>query len=133
MNDLDGHLSFWICCLWIPPLISSWPDLQTQHNISRLQIFYKAFHNQIPLSISTNYPEKPGNIISCFQQHLQHHTKKTFSRTVQEWNSLPQFLIELDGRLMEDSLKTHFLFQITERLILEDSFSISNYCTNVNV
>ena len=33
----------------------SWPELKTRHKISRLQTFYKALHNQIPLSIPSNY------------------------------------------------------------------------------
>ena len=33
----------------------SWPELKTRRKISRLQTFYKVLHNQIPLSIPSNY------------------------------------------------------------------------------
>ena len=95
----------------------SWPELKTRCKISRLQTFYKALHNQIPLSILFQWPEKPGNIISTISYSLQHLlqlTKKVFSRTAQDWNLLPQFLIDLND---------------------SDSFSVnvSNYCSNVHV
>ena len=33
----------------------SWPELKTRRKISRLQTFYNVLHNQIPLSIPSNY------------------------------------------------------------------------------
>ena len=81
----------------------SWPDLQTRRKISRLQTFYKTLHNDIPISIPANYLPMTRE---TRQYHLHHlilptvstsaYLKSFFSRTVQEWNSLPQFIIDLD-------------------------------------
>ena len=81
----------------------SWPELQTRRKIARLQTFYKALHNDIPISLPANY--FPMNRET--RQYHQHHfilpltsttayQKSFFSRTVQEWNYLPQSYIDLD-------------------------------------
>ena len=73
-------------------------------------MFYKAFHKQIFASIPINYLPMTRET----KQYHQHHfilpttpttcyqIKKLFSNTVQEWNLLPQFLIDLNDL-------THFL------------------------
>ena len=91
----------------------SWPELKTRRKISRLQTFYKALHNQIPLS---NYLPMTRETRQYHQYHFILPTTSTtayqksfFSRTAQDWNSLPQFLIDSDSF----------------------SVNVSNYCSNV--
>ena len=91
------------------------------HKISRLQTFYKALHNQIPLSILTNHLPMTRDT-RHYHQHpfilpttsTTAYQKSYFSRTAQDWNSLPKFIINLNDF---------------------DSFSVnvSNYCNNVHV
>ena len=97
----------------------SWPELKTRRKISRLQTFYKALHNQIPLSIPSNCLPMTRE---TRQYHQYHFILPTASTTVYQkvfspssrLNSLPQLLIDLND---------------------SDSFSVnvSNYCSNVHV
>ena len=81
----------------------SWPKLQTRCKISRLQIFHKILHNDIPISIPSNYLPMARETRQFHQHHFilplsstTAYQRSFFSRTVQEWNSLPQSFIDLN-------------------------------------
>ena len=48
----------------------SWPKLQTRRKISRLQIFHKILHNDIPISIPSNYLPMARETRQFHQHHF---------------------------------------------------------------
>ena len=79
----------------------SWPELQTRRKISRLLTFYKILHCQLPISIPPYYLPMTRDTRQYHQHHFILPTVSTtsylngfFSRTAEEWNLLPQFIID---------------------------------------
>ena len=75
----------------VPSIIQhfSWPEFLdykhfTKHSTTK---FLYLSCNYLPMTIETRQYHQHHFIL---QQHLQHHFKKLFSRTIQEWNPLCQ-------------------------------------------
>ena len=83
----------------------SWPTLMLCRRISRLNILYKAIHQQLSLTIPSYY--LPPTIKSTRQYHPLHfvlpcssttsHQHNYFTRTIKDWNSLPTAIIETNS------------------------------------
>ena len=93
----------------------SWPELQTRRKISRLQTFHKILHNDIPISIPSNYLPMTRETRQFHHHHFilpltstTAYQKSFFSRTVQEWNSLPQSFIDLDFDSFSTNISSYY-------------------------
>ena len=80
----------------------SWPTLQTHHKLSRLQTFHKVFYQQISLTIPPYYLPTSRSTRQYHPLHyiLPHvsttaHQNSYFSKTNNDWNSLPVDIIEV--------------------------------------
>ena len=80
----------------------SWPTLQTRRKLSRLQTLHKVFYQQISLTIPPYYLPTSRSMRQHHPLHyiLPHvsttaHQNSYFSKTINDWNSLPVDLIEV--------------------------------------
>ena len=80
----------------------SWPTLQTRRKLSRLQTLHKIFYQQISLTIPPYYLPTSRSTRQYHPLHyiLPHvsttaHQNSYFSRTINDWNSLPVNLVEV--------------------------------------
>jgi len=88
----------------------SWPTLQFRRKLSRLQTLHKILYQQISLTIPPYYLPTSR---STRQYHPLHyvlpqvsttaHQKSYFPRTINDWNMLPVYLIEITDN---DTFKT---------------------------
>ena len=74
-----------------------------------------ALHNDIPISIPANYLPMTRETRQYHPHHLILLTVSTsvylesfFSKTVQEWNSLPQFIIDLDHDTFSINISNYY-------------------------
>ena len=80
----------------------SWPTLQIRRKLSRLQTLHKIFNQQISLIIPPYYLPTSRSTRQYHPLHyiLPHvsttaHQNSYFSRTINDWNSLPVDLVEV--------------------------------------
>ena len=82
----------------------SWPSLQLQQKISRLQIIFKIIHQDYSLSIPSYFISMTRSTRlyhpHCFilpNSSTYSHQKSFFSRSIKDWNNLPSTIIECNN------------------------------------
>ena len=111
MNDYSGHSS-------VSDMLHNlnWQPLQVRRRINRLQMFYKAIHHPMALSVpqrflSTSYPTRnhhqyhyiiPSARTSFYQNSF-------YPRTIKEWNLLPINIIETSNLQSFSSNLTNYM------------------------